>query len=1080
MFVRKLVISNLLVRKVRAALTVAAVGLSVCLVVAVTTGYASVLGAVNAYFDKFLGTTDAIVSKPNVPRGSISENVVDALRADPDVKRANGRVEWGVPVSDANSKENPPPSRLATINGIDPATDNRTSTLKIHEGRFINSTDAPELVIDQALAAKLELKVGSKAVLGGERPTVLTVVGIIHKPEAMAQASQEAYAPIRTLQRHIGFDASGPGGPRLSKVYVELKRGVDPRAFEGRFKEALKAVDPAARVTLTRDARDQLDKGMRNVELLSYLGGAVSMAAATFIVFSALSMGVAERQRGLATLRAIGASRGQVARLVFGEGVLLAGSGAALGAPLGVFCIVVLAWWFNDVFTAGVVVSWRGILLGVGGTLLTALAAGALPAWQATRVKPLEAMAPAANPPGARVPWVAAVVGFLLVCVDPFLFFGPVDRITSWFGPADVKETATLVKFILHFAIGLPAMFVGFFLLAPAVVKATEAALSGLTARAMGVSPQLLRQQLSTGLWRAAGTASALMVGLAVLVVMQVQGNSALRGWRLPNKFPDLFLYYSPSVSTEASTATAANLTRATTGPASRPATPPAASPFNPWKLLSSSPKPATAPAAPATVPTRPPLVAIATTTAPAAAPTTAPSTQPSLFAQLGRQLFGLRPNAGDGKAGVALDDLAKVKSVPGVAQGKVMPIAIASPDFGHGLGGLLMTMAASNATMYFGIDPAVAFEMMELEFRDGNDAAAKRFMTDGQAVVLKRNQTWLPKESLVATRGGQELAAFKGFSVYERDSAGHPTQFALQGMVTRVGDAYRVELPAGGTRDVPADAVERVEHGLFLIVTNEFKELKGIGVGDTFPLKRDRDGKSVEFTVVGVVWSPGIDVITAMFDLGRQFEQRTAHSVFGSVRDAKEVFGVERVYVFGVNLEPGADPQVVVKEINKRFGSEGLRAGDIRAIKRNIETAFDRLLLLASTVAFAALAVASLGVTNTVMAGIRTRRWQFGVLRSIGVTRGQLTRLVLAEAVLLGIVATVLGLTAGAALVLDAHALQLALTGYDPPIAVPWGVVSIGVGVVLTVALAASLWPATNVARTEPLKLLQAGRASA
>ena len=65
--------------------------------------------------------------------------------------------------------------------------------------------------------------------------------------------------------------------------------------------------------------------------------------------------------------------------------------------------------------------------------------------------------------------------------------------------------------------------------------------------------------------------------------------------------------------------------------------------------------------------------------------------------------------------------------------------------------------------------------------------------------------------------------------------------------------------------------------------------------------------------------------------------------------------------------------------------------------------------------VAYAAMAVASLGVTNTVMAGIRTRRWQFGVLRSIGVTRSQLLRLVLSEASLLGIVACVMGLAAGA-----------------------------------------------------------------
>ena len=44
--------------------------------------------------------------------------------------------------------------------------------------------------------------------------------------------------------------------------------------------------------------------------MLSYLGGTVSMLAATFIVFSALAMGVSERQRTLAMMRAVGAFRG--------------------------------------------------------------------------------------------------------------------------------------------------------------------------------------------------------------------------------------------------------------------------------------------------------------------------------------------------------------------------------------------------------------------------------------------------------------------------------------------------------------------------------------------------------------------------------------------------------------------------------------------------------------------------------------------------------------------------------------------------------------------------------------------------
>ena len=41
-------------------------------------------------------------------------------------------------------------------------------------------------------------------------------------------------------------------------------------------------------------------------------------------------------------------------------------------------------------------------------------------------------------------------------------------------------------------------------------------------------------------------------------------------------------------------------------------------------------------------------------------------------------------------------------------------------------------------------------------------------------------------------------------------------------------------------------------------------------------------------------------------------------------------------------------------------------------------------------------MAVASLGVTNTILASIRTRRWQYGILRSIGLTRSTIDNSIL------------------------------------------------------------------------------------
>jgi len=101
------------------------------------------------------------------------------------------------------------------------------------------------------------------------------------------------------------------------------------------------------------------------------------------------------------------------------------------------------------------------------------------------------------------------------------LLFGPWPREVQFFG---------------HFIVGLPGLMLGFFLLAPAFVWILERGAGPIVAKVMGLHTAILRQQLSSGIWRAAGTCAALMVGLAILIAMDTQGNSLLKGWRIPEQ----------------------------------------------------------------------------------------------------------------------------------------------------------------------------------------------------------------------------------------------------------------------------------------------------------------------------------------------------------------------------------------------------------------------------------------------------------------------------------------------------------------------------------------------------------------
>jgi len=91
-------------------------------------------------------------------------------------------------------------------------------------------------------------------------------------------------------------------------------------------------------------------------------------------------------------LRAIGATRWQVARIVMLEGVLLSVLGMISGVLLGWLWVVILTTWKAEFFTAGAVISLGGMALGTIGSMASALAASLLPAWSAGRVDPIEGM----------------------------------------------------------------------------------------------------------------------------------------------------------------------------------------------------------------------------------------------------------------------------------------------------------------------------------------------------------------------------------------------------------------------------------------------------------------------------------------------------------------------------------------------------------------------------------------------------------------------------------------------------------------------------------------------------------------
>ncbi len=121
-------------------------------------------------------------------------------------------------------------------------------------------------------------------------------------------------------------------------------------------------------------------------------------------------------------------------------------------------------------------------------------------------------------------------------------------------------------------------------------------------------------------------------------------------------------------------------------------------------------------------------------------------------------------------------------------------------------------------------------------------------------------------------------------------------------------------------------------------------------------------------------------------------------------------------------------------------------------------------------------LAIAAVGLVNSLSLGVLQRRREIGLLRAVGLDRGGVRRMVLVESAQLsltgGIAGIVLGVVYGWAASLTALASDHHIGGYflpTVPPALPFSVV-IGAGIL---AVAASLIPARRALRPTPVEAL-------
>jgi putative ABC transport system permease protein len=125
------------------------------------------------------------------------------------------------------------------------------------------------------------------------------------------------------------------------------------------------------------------------------------------------------------------------------------------------------------------------------------------------------------------------------------------------------------------------------------------------------------------------------------------------------------------------------------------------------------------------------------------------------------------------------------------------------------------------------------------------------------------------------------------------------------------------------------------------------------------------------------------------------------------------------------------------------------------------------------------ALAVASLGIVNTLVMAVLERRREIGIMKALGATDRDIRRLFFAEAGTMGLFGGLIGVAIGWAIALAINwgtAFYLRQRNFPPETvtAVPWWLVGVAVSFAVVVSLAAGIYPASRAAKLDPVQAIR------
>lgn len=395
-------------------------------------------------------------------------------------------------------------------------------TLTLTEGS--GPTSAAEFALEVTSAEASGLSVGDTTTLivGGEL-TDATLTGVVDLGASLAGATVVFLDPATAESVYAGDG-------RVPTISVFVSDGASPDAVVADIDAALAGVAKPGTVeavsgeVLREETRTEIDGMLGFVETFLLIFAGISLFVGGFIIANTFAMTVRQRQREFALLRAVGASPLQVFTSILVQAAVVGLLGGVLGIAGGLGLVTAIKALFESLgmdLSGEIPLTTTMVVLSLGVGLVVSVASAALPARRAALVPPVEAMRDEA-PGQGRSLRIRGLVGLVVAGAGT----GAVAAAVLQAAADEDAGTGSLL------GLGAAGVVVGILLLAPVMARAVLGVLAVPFVAAVRPLGKLARGNVTRNPRRTASTASALMIGMALVGAASVLASSTQASMR--------------------------------------------------------------------------------------------------------------------------------------------------------------------------------------------------------------------------------------------------------------------------------------------------------------------------------------------------------------------------------------------------------------------------------------------------------------------------------------------------------------------------------------------------------------------